>query len=214
MEEFLKSLMFEYHQYAYIVLFIWCILEGELGLIFAGIMCHAGLMSIVPAILVGGAGAFVGDHFYFYIGRYNKRFILKFFEKQKRKFAVAHLMLNNYGAIIIFLQRYMYGFRIIIPMSIGLTRYDSKKYAFFNLISGYIWAGSAIVISWYFGEEIWEFVGWAEKHWYLAIPIVLVFIGLIFYGTKSIENRILNQRKERKKSAISNIKSKFRRNQS
>lgn len=214
MEEFLKSIMLEYHDYAYIVLFIWCILEGELGLIFAGVMCHSGFMNITPAILVSGAGAFLGDQFYFYLGRYNKRFILNFFEKQKRKFAVAHLMLNNYGVIIIFLQRYMYGFRIIIPMSIGLTRYDAKKYAFFNIISGYIWAGITITLSWYFGEEIWEFVGWAEKHWYLAILIVLAFIGFIFCIGKSIENRILYQRKERKKSAISNIKSKFKRNQS
>lgn len=197
MEEFLKGLMFEYHDYAYIILFIWCILEGELGLIFAGIMCHAGLMNIPIAITVGGLGAFVGDQFYFYVGRYNKRFILKFFNKQKRKFAVAHIMLNHYGGLIIFFQRYMYGFRIIIPMSIGITRYSSKKYAFFNLISGMIWSSTTIIIAWYFGEEIWKLVGLAEKHWYLTVPIILGLLGLFFYGGKTIENKILNNRKEK-----------------
>lgn len=46
---------------------------------------------------------------------------------QRRKFAVAHLLLQRFGWPIIFIQRYMYGFRTIIPMSIGITRYSAKN---------------------------------------------------------------------------------------
>lgn len=213
MEEFLKGLMFDYQEYAYIILLVWCFLEGEIALILAGVMCHMGLMHIALAIPVAGLGAFIGDQFYFYLGRYNKQFILNKLKKQKRKFAIAHLMLKQYGSIIIFIQRYMYGFRIIIPVSIGITRYDSKKYAMINAISSVLWAAITIVPAWYFGEEIWQFVGWAEEHWYYAVPIILGAVGLFFYGLKRFERSILNERKERK-SENRNFRSKFRRDKS
>lgn len=197
MEEFLKNLLLEYHQYAYIILFVWCILEGEMALILGGIMAHEGHINLPLGIFVAGLGAFLGDQIYFYIGRYNKKYITKKLTKQRRKFAVAHLMLQKYGWIVIFLQRYIYGFRTVIPMSIGITRYDSRKFAFINLISGWCWAAITMGIAWYFGEEIWQGIRWAEKHWYIAACLIAVFLFSLYKIFNSIEKRILNERKDR-----------------
>ena len=38
MEDFLKELLFEYKNYAYGILFVWCLLEGEIALILGGIL--------------------------------------------------------------------------------------------------------------------------------------------------------------------------------
>ncbi len=46
----------------------------------------------------------------------------------------------------------MYGFRTIIPMSIGITRY-SAKIAIINLFSAWVWASITILLAWYFGEQ-------------------------------------------------------------
>lgn len=59
----------------------------------------------------------------------------------------------------------MYGFRTIIPMSIGITRYSAKKFAIINLFSAWVWASITILLAWYFGEQIWKMVTWAEEHW-------------------------------------------------
>ncbi|NLK66773.1 MAG: DedA family protein [Campylobacteraceae bacterium] len=194
MEELLKGLMLEYHEYVYIFLFIWCLIEGELGLVFAGIMAHQGLMSIPVASVVASFGAFLGDQFYFSVGRYNKKFITKKLNSQKRKFAIAHLLLQRYGWPIIFFQRFIYGFRAIIPMSIGITRYDARKFAIINIISCLAWSLVVIYTAWYFGEEIWDFIAWIEKRWYIAIPVIVLFFGLIIYGFKSLENKFLNKK--------------------
>ena len=74
MEEFFIELL---KDYGYIVLFAWSVIEGELGLITAGLLIHTGDMSLLPAILTAGAGGFTGDQIYFYIGRYKKDFIQK-----------------------------------------------------------------------------------------------------------------------------------------
>ncbi|ASM34928.1 DedA family protein [Campylobacter sputorum subsp. bubulus] len=202
MENYLKEIMLEYHQYAYLILFFWCILEGELALILGGILAHEGHVNLGLAIFIAGIGGFMGDQIYFYIGRYNKKYITKKLHSQRRKFAVAHLLLQKYGWPVIFLQRYMYGFRTIIPMSIGITRYNAKKFAFINLISAWIWAAFTITLAWYFGQQIWDMVTFIESKWYFAVPIILLIVVGFFYTMKKIEAKILNERKYRK-NAIS-----------
>lgn len=197
MEETLKSIIFEYKEWSYVVIFFWCMLEGELALILAGVLAHEGHVNLIMITFIAGLGGFAGDQIYFYIGRYNKSYIQKKLVKQRRKFAVAHLLLKKYGWLIILVQRYMYGFRTVIPMSIGITRYDAKKFALINLLSAWIWAGMTISLAWYFGSEIWLIIEWAESHWYLAIPILAVFLVSLLYGFKQLEKTILNERKKR-----------------
>ncbi|MEA3498613.1 MAG: DedA family protein [Campylobacterota bacterium] len=168
-------------EYGYIILFAWSILEGEMGLIMGGLLCHTGDMWLPLAIFIAGLGGFVGDQIYFYIGRYNKKHVHKTFKGQRRKFALAHLLLKKYGWPIIFVQRYMYGMRTVIPISIGLTRYDAKTFAFINLLSAWAWAALTIVPVWYFGEEILKILEYAKEHWYFALPLLLGFGGSIIY---------------------------------
>ncbi|EAH5848767.1 DedA family protein [Campylobacter upsaliensis] len=199
LEEFIIGIWNDHVEtWGYAILFCWSILEGELGLIFAGLAAHDGKMSVALAIFVAGLGGFVGDQIYFYIGRYNKNYIQKKLHSQRRKFAVAHLLLQKFGWPIIFIQRYMYGFRTIIPMSIGITRYSAKKFALINLISAWVWAAITILLAWYFGDLIQSFLKWAKDHWYLAALLIVSFLSLLLFGFKQMEKAIL-KKKERKK---------------
>ena len=185
-------------EYGYIVLFGWSILEGEMGLIMAGIMSHTGDMNIAIAIIVGALGGFVGDQIYFYIGRYNKKYIHDKLRSQRRKFAIAHLLLKKYGWPLIFVQRYMYGMRTIIPMAIGLTKYSARDFAIINLISAFFWAGLTIIPAYYFGEQLLELLAWIKGHFYLAIPFVITIFLSVSYLFKRIENNLLEKRNERR----------------
>jgi len=177
-------------EYGYIVLFFWSILEGELGLIMAGIMSHTGHMNVGLSIFIAGLGGFTGDQIYFYIGRYSKRYIHKKMHKHRRKFAVAHLLLKKYGWPLIFIQRYLYGLRTVIPMSIGLTRYSAGKFAFINLLSAWVWAALTILPAWYFGEEILGVLKYAKAHWYFALPVAGLFLWTIYKIMKRIEKNL------------------------
>ncbi len=188
LEEKLVKLLKEY---GYIILFVWSIMEGETGLVMAGVMCHTGDMSLPMAIFVAGLGGFVGDQIYFYIGRFNKHYIQELMKKQRRKFALAHLLLKKYGWPVIFVQRYLYGLRTIIPMAIGLTRYSAKKFAVINFISAMVWAAMTIIPAYIFGEEILQIVHWAKHHWYFALPLALLIAGSIsYYFHKVTEKKV------------------------
>ena len=173
-------------EYGYIILFAWSVLEGESGLIMAGLLSSTGDMNLYISIFIAGLGGFAGDQIYFYIGRYNKKYVHTKFKNQRRKFALAHLLLKKYGWPIIFAQRYMYGLRTVIPISIGLTRYDAKTFALINLLSAWTWAAITIVPVWYFGDEILELLKQAKQYWYIAIPLVLSLGStLVWYFNKA-----------------------------
>ena len=181
-------------EYGYIILFIWSMLEGESGLIMAGLLSHTGDMNLFVAIFVAGLGGFAGDQVYFYIGRFNKKYVYKKLKGQRRKLALAHLLLKKYGWPIIFVQRYMYGLRTVIPISIGLTRYDAKTFALINLISAWCWGALTIVPAWYFGQEILIVIQWAKQHWYFAIPLAGTVGGSIYYYFHKVTDKTFKEK--------------------
>jgi membrane protein DedA with SNARE-associated domain len=184
-------------EYGYIVLFAWSILEGELGLIMAGIMAHTGDMFLPIALFVGAFGGFIGDQIYFYIGRFNKNYIHNKLRSQRRKFAIAHLLLKKYGWPIIFFQRYMYGMRTVIPMAIGLTKYSGRQFAIINFISAVFWASMTIIPAYYYGDELLALITWIKCHWFLAIPLIIVIVTTIVYNLNRLEKKLLEKRRER-----------------
>jgi len=186
------KLIYLMKQHGYTILFTWSILEGEMGLLMGGLLCHTGDMWLPIAIFVAGLGGSFGDLIYFYIGRYNKSYVYRKFKGQRRKFALAHLLLQRHGWPIIFAQRYMYGMRTIIPISIGLTRYSGKMFAFINILSAWTWAAVTIIPVWYFGQEILDILEVAKEYWYVAVPFGAIIGGSIVYyfhsATKKRQN--------------------------
>ncbi|MFC3847407.1 DedA family protein [Helicobacter baculiformis] len=203
MEAYIIELWDQYAAtWGYLILFFWSILEGEIGLILAGMACYAGHMHLVWAIIVAALGGFSGDQIYFYIGRTSKQYINKKLEKQRRKLALAHLLLQKYGWFVIFIQRYMYGMRTIIPISIGLTRYNALKFAIINLLSAFVWASITIVLAWFFGEQIFNLLGVLKRYPYLVILLLVCVLGFVIWyfqaHTKKIDKKIQKVQKDLK----------------
>ena len=80
-------------------------------------------------------------------------------------------------------------------MSIGLTRYSAKKFALINLLSAWSWAAITITPAYMFGEEILKILAWAKDHWYLALPILGLFLFGAYRVTKTIEKNLENRGK-------------------
>lgn len=184
-------------EYGYAILFLWSVLEGETGLIVAGVMSHTGDMRYLLSVFVAGLGGFAGDQLYFYIGRFNKGLIQRKLHTQRRKFAIAHLLLKKYGWPIIFMQRYMYGLRTVIPMSIGITKYSAKRFAIINLLSAWVWAAITITPAYLFGDQILQVVAYAKAHWYFALPVAAGFLFLITIYFRKMEQNLLRKRRLR-----------------
>lgn len=173
MQQFLRDYL-ELH--GYWVLFLGTFLEGEAILIMAGFLAFQGYLNLFGVILTAFAGSFFGDQFYFYLGRWKGPFLIKLFTSIARKFRKALKLIEKYGNFVAFISRYTYGFRIILPIILGMTSLPAIRFLWLNLISALTWAAVFSCAGYLFGKSASLFV--EDVHRYEPY-LMLTLLGLI-----------------------------------
>ncbi len=155
MDDILTSLA----TYGYIILAWYSFGGGMLGLIGAGILSSMGKMDIALSIAIATISNFIGDNVLFYLARTNKKEALKYFKKHKRKIAWTNLLMRKYGWLTVFLQKYVYGVKTLVPIIMGMSRYDIKKFILLNIPASILWGLVVGLISFYFSGAVRSWVG-------------------------------------------------------
>ena len=166
--------------YGYIGLFLYSLGGGFVALIAAGVLSYMGKMDLTLVLLVAFIANMLGDVLLFYMARNQKGMMMEGLHKHRRKLALSHVMMKKYGSWIILFQKFIYGIKTLIPIAIGLTKYDFKKFAILNALSAGVWALSIGLGSYYSGSvlvKVAEFIG--EKPW--IAPIILVVFGTLLW---------------------------------
>lgn len=170
--------------WGYIALFAYSFGGGFVGLIVAGVLSFAGDLNIYISIAVAATSNFLGDQFLFFLARKNKSYAKDMMKNYGRKIALAHLMMRKYGSLVVFIQKYIYGIKTLIPLAMGLTKYSSLKFTIFNIFATIIWAVLVGYGSYTAGEYILSI---ADDFKYIGIGIVIVIALVISYIFKRID---------------------------
>ncbi len=120
----------------------------------AGVLSYMGEMNLIVSLVIATIFNYVGDMALFYMGKYNKEEIKPYFEKHKRKIALSTLILRKYGVWAIFIQKFLYGIKTLVPLSMALSRYDFKKFGFYNIFASIFFVSVIMLGSFYTGESI------------------------------------------------------------
>jgi len=177
--------------YGYIGLFLYSLGGGFVALVGAGVLSFMGKMDITTSIAIAFVANAIGDVMLFYMARYQKSMMMDGLRKHRRKLALSHVMMKKYGSWIILIQKFVYGIKTLIPIAIGLTKYDFKKFAILNVASAAVWALAVGLGSYYSGEplvKLSEMIG--EKPW--IAPLILVVFGgsLWLYMEKATKKKV------------------------
>lgn len=162
--------------YGYAVLFIYSLGGGLVALIGAGVLSFMGKMDLTLSITIAFIANFIGDGLLFYMARYHKREMMEYLSKHKRKLAFSHLLLKRRGAWIIVVKKFIYGLKTLIPLAVGLTKYDFWKFSLYNAVGALIWAITVGGGSYLFGGAIIEGFKMVSDKPYLA-PVSLIVVG-------------------------------------
>ena len=179
MEQFIQD-------WGYIALFLYSFGGGFVGLIFAGVLSYAGDLNIYISILVAGVSNFLGDQFLFFLARKNKNYAKDMMKKYGRKIALAHLLMRKYGSFVIFVQKYIYGIKTLVPLAMGITKYSALKFTIFNAMAAILWACVIGYASFTAGEFI---LNLSEDFKYVGLFTVVMVILAISYVFKKIEKK-------------------------
>jgi len=176
----------------YFLLFVYTFGGGFFGLATASVLASMGKMSLILSIAIAAASNFVGSSFLFYFSRNSKAEVLKYLKNHRRKLALAHLLIKKNGTKVIFIQKFIYGVKTLVPMAIGMTAFEARKFLILNLLASIVWAVLIGVAAYFSGGAILVLIGAVEDRPWVA-PIVLASVlGIIyFYFSKTTKRRAI-----------------------
>ena len=185
--------------WGYLILFFASFGGGYVGIVAAGIFSAMGGMNIFLSILTAFCGNVIGSTFLAILMRWQKK-DLKFISKHRRKVALTSIWLKRYGIWFIFISKYIYLVKTIVPIVIGISKYDLKKYSLYNMIACAIWALVVGFVSYFAGYFIkrilLKFSNIPSYIFILIGLIVVIMIGLMIWyysQKKAVKNKSTNQ---------------------
>lgn len=141
------------------------LVPSETVVIIGGNLSASGDLNLALVILAAAAGAVVGDNVSFGIGSLvGERTVKKWFsgEKSQQRLEWAERMLDQRGAYIIVIARFIPGGRTAVTFSAGyIPTFPWRRFIVYDVAAGCIWASYAALLG-YFGGKTFEnhpFVG-------------------------------------------------------
>jgi len=162
--------------YGYIALFIYSLGGGFVGLVAAGVLSYMGKMDLTTSIAVAFVGNALGDVLLFWMTRYQKSMMMESLKKHRRKLALSHVLMKKHGDWVIFIQKFIYGLKTIVPIAIALTKYDFKKFTLLNIAAAFVWALAFGLGSYFFAAPLKAFALFILQNKWLA-PVILLTLG-------------------------------------
>ncbi len=181
MQEALLRFQEGFKEWGYLILFLYSLGGGYVGIVIASILSattHA--LDIKITILVAFLGNMVGSGALAIFARYQKREFLKYFQKHRRKLALASLWVKRYALLMIFVNKYLYGIKSVVPLAVGFSKYPLKRFLWLNVFSSFLWA--FIVGSVSFQASDWVKTLYERLSHYTSFFVIsFVFIALLIW---------------------------------
>lgn len=148
----------------YLIIFVIALLDSvvpivpsETTVILGGIAAGQGELWIVLVIILGAAGAFVGDTIAYWLGRRFGPFITrKFFRKGNGEEQVekARAQIAKRGGLLLITARFIPGGRTLMTFSCGVTRQDYVRWFIpWDALAAILWASYAGILGYVFGDN-------------------------------------------------------------
>jgi membrane protein DedA with SNARE-associated domain len=147
----------------------------------AGVFSYMGHMDLPTALVIAAVANFMGDNFLFYLGKYQKKEIQPYFAKHKRKLALATLIMRKYGVLAIFIQKFIYGVKTLVPISMALAKYDFKKFIFFNIFASILFVLTIGLSAYFASESIIAFFKVVQERPWLAPLAMVTILGTVWF---------------------------------
>lgn len=166
--------------YGYWAVFVGTILEGESVLLLAGFSAHQGYLSWLAVVLVATIGGTLGDFIVFEAGR---RYGAKLLQRYPRwQPGVAHVtnFIQRYPSSSIIALRFMYGLRLVGPLTVGMSKVSTVKFAALNILGSILWATLFASAGYVFGRAFT--VIFDEIQRYEEALFVVLLVGGLLWG--------------------------------
>ena len=179
-------------QYGYVALIVGSFMEGETAILVASSLIYKELFNFPFTVLAAFSGSFVSDWIYYLMGRFNGKFFLAARPRLSAKVKPVTDFFHRHKFQILFTYRFLYGFRIIIPVVIGMSGLRPIQFLFYSTVSGLLWASLVTTTGYWIGRLLEVRVQSFEEN-ILFIMLGFGSLGIMLgYTIKHIAMRKMN----------------------
>jgi membrane protein DedA with SNARE-associated domain len=168
-------------QYGYLAVFVGTFAEGESMLLLGSYAAHRGYLNLPSVLAAAYVAAVAGDQLYFRLGRRYGHRLLANRPRLQSKVDTALRLVERNNALAVFAMRCLWGFRIALPVAIGMSAMPASRYLALDLVAGMVWA--VVIGSIGFGSARLLSYAIADLHRYeveiIATLIVLALVVLL-----------------------------------
>jgi membrane protein DedA with SNARE-associated domain len=181
------------HQYGYLLIFLGTLAEGETLLMLGGYFAHRGYLDLEGVILTSFVAAVCGDQLFFHLGRRHAKGLLERFPRLRDKVNLALRRVEDHQVKIVLSMRFLWGLRIALPVALGLTHMNARKFFWLNLLSAAVWSTVFAAVG--FGtsklvSQVFDGLHHYERWIFLAAALIVVLVlWLRWHGNRRALSR-------------------------
>jgi membrane protein DedA with SNARE-associated domain len=176
------------HQYGYVALTAGTFLEGEMVVVAAGFAAHREYLRLPLVWLFAFLGSFAGDQFYFLLGRYKGRAILRRVHRWQPRLDRVHRYLERHQVWLLLSFRFVYGLRTVVPFAVGTSRVPALRFVVLNAVGGAVWALVVAAAGFYFGAALEALFG-EIRHREGQILVAILALGFLSLAARALWRR-------------------------
>lgn len=155
---FLSHLIEQFGLYA---VFFLVVVEGDLTLMLAGVLAHSsffGEYSFARVLLWGTLGGVASDNFAYLAGRVFGKTVrgFRFYRSAKPRL---ERLTSRFGALSIFLSKYIYGLRWASCTFYGVTRMPFLRFLPLSMASCFLWVFILSGVGYFFSSAVMGLLG-------------------------------------------------------
>lgn len=174
--------------YGYAAIVVGTFFEGETVLVLGGTAAKLGYLELPWVILCAFFGTYVGDQFFFFLGRYKGQVILEKWPSWQKRVDRVLLLMEKRRMVIILGFRFIYGIRSVTPFVLGMTRVPVAEFMVLNGISAVAWANLFGILGYIFGKGLELLLG-DIKDYELGVLAGILIMGIVLWVIKVVRRR-------------------------
>jgi membrane protein DedA with SNARE-associated domain len=125
--------------YAYLIVFLGALIEGESIILSASALAYMGHLNIYTIMVLAFLGTWFADQTLYILGRKKGEVIFERFPKLKKPAERAFVLLRKWDTGFIIACRFIYGIRITSSIVIGASGVPPHRFIPLNILSALIW---------------------------------------------------------------------------
>ncbi len=161
----------------YLGVVIGAIMEGEIVIISFIQLAQLGYLKLSIVIFLFSLATFLTDWFCFFMGRKKGRQYILNHPKLQGRFSRMDQLMNRRKQVLLLSYRFMYGFRIVLPILFGLSSVSIRQFVFYSILGNILWVGFYATLGYFFSEVVIKHLEWIQAN---LLYIFLVIAGLVF----------------------------------